>query len=209
MVVTPLIVVTPPDIAATLQLLTDWVIWLSGCRLVPGPNITLSKFSRWSCYNPPANYKVLANGLMRETLGYIIDDQLITLSYSRCLSLPLFLFVDWLTQEYGLANRSFQHGSIGRPAHRRSWPMGWIWWIGQPTDQWVDLLANRSIFTAHSSRTKNCWPTCQEPFSPVLRLHPHFWVLQLLSVWSVDRPDRLEALSRSVYGLFDFSRSVC
>ena len=34
------------------------------------------------------------------------------------------------------------------------WPVGWIWWIGQPTGQWVDLLANRSIFTTHSRVNK-------------------------------------------------------
>ena len=59
-----------------------------------------------SCYNPPADYKVLANG-------------------STC------------------------------------WPIGWTWWIGQPTGQRVDPLANRSIFTTHSPRTKIAGPSAK------------------------------------------------
>lgn len=32
---------------------------------------------------------------------------------------------------------------------------------------------------------------------------------QVVALWSVDRPARLEALSRPAYGLSDFSQSVC
>lgn len=72
----------------------------------------------WACYNPLANYKVLANGSTRH----------------------------WPTDR----------GSwpIGWPI----WPMGVTWWIGQPTDQWVDLFGNRLNFKTHLSKPKNADP---------------------------------------------------
>ena len=56
-------------------------------------------------------------------------------------------------------------------------PIGWTWWIAQPTGQWVDLLASRSIFTTHSSRTKIADPPAKYLAStPVLIKTPQYYL---------------------------------
>lgn len=64
------------------------------------------------------------------------------------------------------------------------WPMCWTGWIGQSTGQWVDLLATRSIFKTHLSRSKITNPRDKNLHRPVLLLIFSFrpWDLSWVSL---------------------------